>query len=260
MTDCLLPDNCEVWKPIVSLNGEYEVSSFKNFRKYGCSDILPHRHGGRGSSGYNSVCIKIIFNGSLCQRSVNKLFYEMFPEHMPKNKCNNCYNVFGSPSYSVKRKLINYCSEKCRKEFYQKDKDRRALSKAMEKKSKTRCISCDGPMPQIYGSKRMTCSQECHYKRSRIYRSNHSLKVRMGLPPGRSLKKRMEYYGQEFKKIDPIDIFNRDNWTCHVCNKKLDKSKRGTRGKDAVEIDHVIPISKGGLHTEDNLKWIVRDF
>ncbi|MFZ4539843.1 HNH endonuclease, partial [Propionivibrio sp.] len=38
-------------------------------------------------------------------------------------------------------------------------------------------------------------------------------------------------------------IFNRDDYTCRYC---------GERGKK-LECDHVIPVSRGGVHTDDNL-------
>lgn len=47
-------------------------------------------------------------------------------------------------------------------------------------------------------------------------------------------------------KINRFHIFQRDNFTCQYCGKTR---KNGTR----LEIDHIIPKSKGGKDTVDNL-------
>ncbi len=41
-------------------------------------------------------------------------------------------------------------------------------------------------------------------------------------------------------------IMERDKMTCHICGKKVNK--------DELNFDHVIPLSKGGLHSNENIK------
>lgn len=43
------------------------------------------------------------------------------------------------------------------------------------------------------------------------------------------------------ESVLPADVFARDNWTCHICNGRIDRT---LRGKDPmmVSLDHVIPI------------------
>lgn len=53
--------------------------------------------------------------------------------------------------------------------------------------------------------------------------------------------------------IDPIAIFERDGWLCHLCGGKTLKAKRGTMHDKAPQLDHIIPLAKGGSHTEGNL-------
>jgi len=42
-----------------------------------------------------------------------------------------------------------------------------------------------------------------------------------------------------------FDIFNRDNFTCHYCGRKTPEV--------ILELDHVIPVSKGGMDEAENL-------
>lgn len=50
-----------------------------------------------------------------------------------------------------------------------------------------------------------------------------------------------------------LDIFERDEWICHICNTLVDRNLRGDAWMRAT-LDHVIPLSKGGTHTFDNVK------
>ncbi|MGI5274860.1 HNH endonuclease [Nonomuraea sp. CA-218870] len=48
-------------------------------------------------------------------------------------------------------------------------------------------------------------------------------------------------------------IYERDRWTCHICG---DPVNRGATAPDldAPVLDHVIALTRGGTHTEDNLR------
>lgn len=48
-----------------------------------------------------------------------------------------------------------------------------------------------------------------------------------------------------------LKVFERDDWTCHICKRKIDRWLRGDAWMRAT-IDHVVPICKGGTHTYDN--------
>lgn len=53
--------------------------------------------------------------------------------------------------------------------------------------------------------------------------------------------------------FSPQYIYDRDNWICQICHKPIDK---GAKFPDLMtaSIDHRIPLSKGGQHTEDNVQ------
>jgi 5-methylcytosine-specific restriction endonuclease McrA len=50
-----------------------------------------------------------------------------------------------------------------------------------------------------------------------------------------------------------LEVFERDNWICHLCTQQIDPRLRGDAWMRAT-IDHVIPLCRGGSHTWDNVK------
>lgn len=60
------------------------------------------------------------------------------------------------------------------------------------------------------------------------------------------------------ESVDPFKVFDRDKWRCKLCGAKTPKSKRGTYADDAPELDHIIPVSKGGDHTYLNTQCTCR--
>ncbi len=52
--------------------------------------------------------------------------------------------------------------------------------------------------------------------------------------------------------IDPIVLFERDGWTCHLCDGKIESHRR-CPDPWAATMDHLIPLSLGGTHTWDNV-------
>lgn len=59
--------------------------------------------------------------------------------------------------------------------------------------------------------------------------------------------------GTKTERFSSIKIFERDNWICGICHKKVDKMLRYPDPM-SVSIDHIVPISRGGTHTKDNVQ------
>jgi len=55
------------------------------------------------------------------------------------------------------------------------------------------------------------------------------------------------------ENIDPIKVFERDRWICHICGKKTLKSKRGTSHEKAPELEHIVALANGGKHSWSNV-------
>lgn len=58
--------------------------------------------------------------------------------------------------------------------------------------------------------------------------------------------------------IDPIAVFDRDGWRCHLCGHKTLKSMRGSAHSKAPELDHIVTLADGGTHTWGNVACACR--
>lgn len=65
--------------------------------------------------------------------------------------------------------------------------------------------------------------------------------------------------GARAERLDAIAVFERDGWRCHICKRKTPRDKRGTYAPNAPELDHIVPLSKGGAHTRANTACCCRE-
>jgi 5-methylcytosine-specific restriction endonuclease McrA len=59
-------------------------------------------------------------------------------------------------------------------------------------------------------------------------------------------RKRARSKSVKSESYSPTAVFERDKWICQLCGDKLNKKLRGTFDDKAPELDHIIPLSKGG--------------
>lgn len=72
----------------------------------------------------------------------------------------------------------------------------------------------------------------------------------------RKALERGKVHGAE--RFDPLEILVRDRWRCHICGISTPKRLRGTFHPQAPELDHIIPLALGGLHTRLNVACACR--
>jgi hypothetical protein len=71
-------------------------------------------------------------------------------------------------------------------------------------------------------------------------------------------KRRATELGIHADNINPYEIFYRDKWHCKCCGIHTPKSLRGSIEPNAPELDHIIPLSRGGEHTYANTQLLCR--
>jgi hypothetical protein len=150
--------------------------------------------------------------------------------------CKHCYALFRKSGSG------QFCSDECRKK---RDSCRaRDAAASRHDDSPRTCAECGHEFCPEYGKKRSKyCSFVCLRKRSRRIAKQ---------------KRRAIEHGSKADNIDPIEIFRRDGWKCHLCGRRTPKRLRGTCDEKAPELDHILPLSKGGDHTVDNVACACR--
>lgn len=109
------------------------------------------------------------------------------------------------------------------------------------------CAGCGEQFSRPSGRRPLVfCSARCSTERFRKYDTiNERRRAADNARRARLLSAVTELFA-------PIEIFERDNWRCHLCGVRTPKKLRGTKHPHSPELDHIIPLSKGGDHTRQN--------
>ena len=157
-----------------------------------------------------------------------------------RNFCRFC-----KKSWLNKKPLI-YCSKECTKMGSLASRGLKFFLKKINgiKRNYTEknCIDCN----TIFESPGKRCKQ-C----SDLYK-----KVNEKISKDKAKAKRRARMDIKAERINSYAIFKKDNWTCRMCSTKVQKVN--IYADDAAELDHIIPISRGGTHTIDNVQTLCR--
>lgn len=142
----------------------------------------------------------------------------------------------------------------------------------------TQCAYCSGPLDPRNGQ--LYCSDRCSWRGHReapIFAScAHCGKdferttvttycsdecrvagkddvARWGRTKNSHHVRRAKRAGAEYENFSSKEIYDRDNWICHICKNPVDKTLRFP-DQMCVALDHVVALSIGGTHTRDNVR------
>ena len=154
-----------------------------------------------------------------------------------KGKTFLCQNPACGVAFVAGCSLAKYCGPKCRTEVGNLIAQIRRVDR-----SARNCKFCGISFAPQYGDKRSVfCSRVC--------RIREQYKIRTGS----THRRRSKRYGCEHQAINPIKVFERDKWRCHLCGVKTPKQLRGTRSDRAPELEHIVSLADGGSHTWGNV-------
>lgn len=120
------------------------------------------------------------------------------------------------------------------------------------------CVICSAVFRSINGV--TACSAECADARRKKCRAAYRL-TDVGRSIRRAAKKKrkaVERGASKAEAVRPELVFERDRWRCRHCGIHTPKKLRGSYEGNAPELDHVIPLSKGGAHTYSNTQLLCR--
>lgn len=123
------------------------------------------------------------------------------------------------------------------------------------------CRRCERPLVWVVkqgGSQRIcdTCQSEARKAARRAWRE--TAKGKSAKRAAKARRRAVER-GVEADRIDPIKVFDRDKWRCHLCGCKTPQNLRGTYDPRAPEMDHVVALADGGSHTWGNVACACRE-
>lgn len=193
------------------------------------------------------------------------------PLKKPKKiaNCRYCDNIYEKEGRS------NYCSSNCREKQYEKDKNK-------GRKIRFYKVNCDYcKTKKLSKIKRRYCSEQCADKHYEIKRRNRKRKLKKcKMCKSWHTKKGMYcsvYCGKKAHKhnssqrmilarkngqfdadIDIYKLIERDGGRCYLCGDDVLFSYHYNDPKYPT-VEHVIPITKGGTHSWDNVKVACRE-
>ena len=151
------------------------------------------------------------------------------------NECCECNKRFPS------KKATKLCSKEC------KHAKTIRLWRAKIRKSAKEidCLNCGAPFTRLTKPGRLTqfCSFRCgrrHAKRER----EHAIRT----------SKNLRAFGG---RVNRLAVFKQAKWKCRQCGVKV-VLPTGCNLSNEATIDHIVPVSKGGLHIAENVQCLCR--
>jgi len=181
-------------------------------------------------------------------------------ESMIRIKCKKCGDILERCA-SVLRKgkelTCNNCIAirvKLDREEFEKNREIRKIERSQIKiksrEEKRRLVVCSecGELFVTYHSKVKYCSAECREKNENRHKEiNRSYRIKLN--------------GKVDWDISLSKLIKKDKGICKICESKIDENDYVYNtegyfiaGENYPSIDHVMPISKGGTHTWDNVQ------
>jgi 5-methylcytosine-specific restriction endonuclease McrA len=116
------------------------------------------------------------------------------------------------------------------------------------------CYVCHCPFIRL-GKGRKVCGSSCQ---SYVTRQRQKARgVKQSWRNGVSIRQRCEKHGVKCENVVPLMVFRRDNFQCQLCGIATDPCATPSH-ESYPTIDHIIPVSRGGPHTYDNVQCACR--
>ncbi|MEI3912750.1 MULTISPECIES: HNH endonuclease [Bacillus] len=202
-----------------------------------CSDKCRRKYNGkhRGHKQICQQCMKVFYEYKKrrccsidCRRIYENVNKKSKIEYIPKPKhiaiCINC-----SKQYKTHVTNSKYCSYKCRYQYKVRQKVIHNI----------KCKECSKWFSST-NKRKLYCSAECNSR----YQDRKKDTLR---------RNRIKQNGKVDWSISIERLMKRDKGICYLCSKCVDINLNPNHDY-YPSIEHIIPVSKGGTHTWDNVK------
>ena len=152
-----------------------------------------------------------------------------------RRQANGCAQCGRPPAKTTVGRLLKYCSPECRM---------RAGRKKKAVPTDKLCEVCGAQYIAKHPSRKY-CSAYCRHRATTL---RNKAKKREN-----AHKRRCKTQGVEYRFVNPKRIFARDRLVCQICLSSCDPTSRFPDPLSPT-LDHKIPLSRGGSHSEDNLQ------
>lgn len=199
-------------------------------------------------------------------------------------KCSKKFRPRGPAQERRQGFIQTFCSRFCadagRRKYASKDEYRQALKAAREmarlQVDPCACTACGNLFrPKSKVTKRCpTCIEEdrkpksprkCRVCGGAVQRPNkHSCsdwcanELRKAANKIRKARRRGREKIGRVETVVVTRVFDRDGWRCQLCGVKTPKKLRGTNDDRAPELDHIVPLARGGEHSYRNTQCACR--
>lgn len=145
----------------------------------------------------------------------------------------------------------------CGETFSTGDRRKRICTPGHEEAPRSKaCSECSREYRPEHGG-RLTCSDQCKRARNRrVTKANPNARRKKAISRKAGKLRRR---GARVEAVDPIRVFDRDGWRCQDCGRATPQRLRGTYEARAPELDHIIPIARGGEHSYRNTRCCCRE-
>ena len=153
-----------------------------------------------------------------------------------------CARIGCGRSFAPKARQQRFCSPDCHNSYNNESRYQRVRA-AMGRE----CHWCKAPyVPEVGLRQKHYCAEECRLAAFRASRSDCTH------------RRRAKKFGCLYEPVSKRKVFERDGWRCQLCGISTPAAKQGTQDADAPELDHIVPLSKGGEHSYRNTQCACR--
>lgn len=162
---------------------------------------------------------------------------------MPGKKCRKCLETKPETEFYVRKDSGNLRSE-CKACMRARSLEAYARNPGEKRRQIQGWIDRNIDLHRSYNRKSQKKRKQRKEVRQAIYAHRWG-KYRLVMYESNA-RRRAREMGAHTEKVSYQEILDRDNGMCHICREWVDEDER--------EFDHVIPLARGGPHTEDNIR------